>query len=138
MANWSSMRYATAPEAREAAVAALSEHGAPPDAFAIIEDGGAWFWAPLAPIGMPRASRAAQAEKVALAGEIPEPPPISIGGKAYTYAKEASRLHRAAVAGKVAEIRASRIFGVSTHALLVQRYRRALLVALHLRGMAVS
>lgn len=107
--------------------------------FDLERDGAGWFWHPLPASCLRvggRVSRARVAEEAALRGEIPAPPSISTESKSYTYAKACLRFHDAAVRGDRDVIRMGRIFGVSTHALLVRRYQRALLAALNIRGVS--
>jgi hypothetical protein len=143
MIRWKSTRFSSAQAAEAAAVAAFADDGRQAvlgEDFAVESDGIGWFWCPLGKdaVVAGRVSRAASAEAVALTGEIPLPPEIPVDGKAYTYAKAVERLYRAAGDGDREAIRRSRITGVSTYALLVQRYRIALLAALIVRerGMA--
>lgn len=133
---WQSQTYSSA---EEAAAAAAQAHGGASTAgvhFAVEWASGGWFWFPLpgSPLAgrLGRASRAAEAEAAALRGEIPKPPAISVEAKSYTYAKACLRFYDAARRGDREALRQGRIFGVSTHALLVRRYQRALLVALNI------
>lgn len=137
---WQSESYPSAEEAQAAAVAAHGGAAACGVQFAVEWASGAWFWFPLpgSPMAerLGRASRASAAEAEALRGQIPPPPAISTEAKSYTYAKACLRFYDAAVRGDREAVRQGRIFGVSTHALLVRRYQRALLVALNIGAKA--
>ena len=133
---WQSQNFTSAQEAQEAAVAAHGGAAVCGEDFAVEWASGAWFWFPLpgSPLAgrLGRASRARAAEEAALCGTVPAPPQIGVEGKSYTYAKACLRFYDAAKRGDVNSVRQGRIFGVSTHALLVRRYQRALLVALNI------